>query len=440
MSERRKRSLGLSRSSSSSGSFKKPRPDKHQHILDDSAYSTQLPDDDDADGGGDMEMGDEPARSNSSSGGSGSVSTSDALVTSTIRYPLKLPSSIFNVERRMRFTFHSRGTSSWMQLTGSTAMFYCTSNFFEIPHNHFSFYMPTAVATDIFSLSGTKFKVLDCNWSVEKLTARNFQEVNPAATAVYHQPVGAIQPAYEILCNANIQPTYRRRMWTDRISEGGTADNTSLKVSEVCEMAESKPKSLPNIIWQEPGTSNMKLLKTYPDFSRHTTIFEHNHKGYTHTPQFVKGWRRLVASTNPKATNIDKYDPAPFDDGEDWSLPITKYSGSETSNWSYLYHPVGADCKQRKFHYRMSDGYYPNMKSNENPDVFIRVRDEVDYNGDSIPIRVEIDIKSSMSISVEYGQSEFGIPDQADVRSNEPLLELISNEAYSIADIAGEIK
>lgn len=432
-----KRTLGLSRKHSE-GPTKRARPEKHQKKLDDSAYGTQNMDGDEDEEA--MEQGDQPSAPKSTAGASGGMSSSDGLVTSTIRYPLRLPSATFNVERRMRFTFYSRACTAWLQNVGSTAMFYSQSNFFEIPQNHFAFYMPGAVATDIFSLAGTKLKVLDCNWKIEKTTARTFNEINPAATAVYHQTVGAISPSYEILCNSNIQPTYRRRLWSNNMGAIGTADNSSVKVKDICESAESMPTSLPNIVWQEPGTTNMKLLKQFPNFGRHTTILENSHLGYTHKPQFIKGWRRLVASTNPKAGNVDKYDPAPYDDGEEWSLPVTKYSGSETALISDLYHPVGGDCKQRKFHYRMPDGYYPNMRTDENPDVFIRVRDEVDYNGSAIPVRVELDIKSSMAVTVEYGQYEMSLTDQADVRSNEPLLELITNSAYSIAEIEGDIK
>ncbi len=328
-----KRRLGMGRLSDPKKVKQTATHSNAEQYSEDSAYGTQ-PQDDEPESNS-MEIGAEPGKAGSS-GMAASSSLTDGLVTSTIRYPLSMPTGIFNTERRMRFTFYSTASWAWMQIAGSQAMWYSKSNFFEIPHNHMSFYVPYVVANDIFSSSASKVRVKNCSWKIEKMTARTFNEVNPAATNIYYQTIGTIQPSYEILQNANIQPTYRRRMWGASMSAEKTADNTSLKVQTQCESAESMPVSLPSVIWQEPGSKNMKLLGTFTDFSRHTTILEHDHKGYEHSPRFVKGWRRLVASTNPKGSDLDKHDPAPFVDGDDWSMPITKFTGSEASNQSSL--------------------------------------------------------------------------------------------------------
>lgn len=182
----------------------------------------------------DQMQSDQPAASAATTNKSPQGISSGGIVDANIgvERPLALPTSKHYASRRMRFAFYNVAESAWSQSTDKKTLL-LKSNFFEIPHNHMNFYMPSTLSASVFRGDlCTKFRILNCGWKLYNIRAKTFNEVDPSKTDPVMNLAGAITPTLEILNDAERQPTYRGRIWgTDVSGDTGIPYEIKLRIN-----------------------------------------------------------------------------------------------------------------------------------------------------------------------------------------------------------------
>lgn len=331
---------------------------------------------------GEISDGDEmeqDAQNMGESSSGGATEAGQGLSHSSIIPHKHLPLLHFSVKRNLRFSFINSVEDNTWSVTGSNPnyTFQFGSDFFEMPHNHLGFYLPSRVQNVVAQSSA--YKIRNPNWTISNLQFIAAQEnvvpgTNPPQT---FEMQGNANFTIDTLYNPSVQPPGRLRIYNydgygrQRAGIG----NSAATVNAYCDSAESSTQALPLVQWQFPAPTSTATFAT-PQMYR----WCRNHKLDSKigcSPKFINGWRRNISAQNPPWATTPQLDPwldqdAPVENvlapGTYKSLPAYQTPGATIAN-----DIIGSDSKDR--HYTYYDNSKDRLIQNINPDFFLRIRD-----------------------------------------------------------------